>query len=206
MASAADIEATLRYLIPGFIVVKVFYWVGLKTRRTDLELALWSIVAAAVVNAGLSTVAPVAGPPGGPPAPEELPRLVLAAGVGAALGAGLGILWRLTSRRLQVVRIAAAPRVWDTVLTEPNWLQVWTKDGEVTFGYASRVAESVDTDDLDLYLERPERVVDMTTGARVRLPQTTGLLIARSEITKVQVLGEDKPAPDAGRGAQVGGT
>jgi len=43
--SADDALATLRFLVPGFILLSVFYWFGLATKRTDWRWLLWSLIA-----------------------------------------------------------------------------------------------------------------------------------------------------------------
>jgi hypothetical protein len=183
MVSADDVVATLRFLVPGFVALRVFYWLGLKTRRTDLELTLWSLLAAAVIDA----VANLAHPGDG------TTRLVLAVAIAVAIGGFGSAAWIWASTRWPVLATEAAPTAWERVLTEPHWVNVWNTSDEVIFGTIRIVGLAIETDDPDIYLEEPEWV-DTTTGTRTPIQGTAGLIIKRSDIRLIQVLAPDPPA------------
>lgn len=48
--SADDAVATLRFLVPGFVLLSVFYWFGLATKRTDWRWLLWSLIASVPIG------------------------------------------------------------------------------------------------------------------------------------------------------------
>jgi hypothetical protein len=183
MISADDVVATLRFLVPGFVALRVFSTLALKTKRTDLELTLWSLLAAAVIDALASLVNPGVG----------LVRLVLALGIAVALGAFGSAAWLEASRRWPTLLEEASPSAWEGVLGTPHWVQVSTTSGEVIFGYVRILGLAAETDDPDLYLEEPG-VVNATTGARTPIEGTEGLIIKRSDIRLIQVLAPVPPA------------
>ena len=206
--SPDEIAAALRYLIPGFLAVKVFYWFGIKSRRTDLELTLWSVIAAAVVNVAIDLLWPPTAQAAGSPTPDDYKRFLLAGLVGLIVGGIVAGVWRLAYRQSAWLRVFVAVRSWDAVLAESNWLQVWTKDGKVFLGCITHMADPADTDDLDIYLSQPE-AVDGDGQRTPILPETDGLLIARSEILRVQVfkpVEKPKEPPETGLGARGGVT
>jgi len=176
--SASDAEATLRFVVPGFVALKVFYVFGLKTRRTDLEWMLWSLLGAAVVDAAVGLLNP----------PDANVRLFVALTL-ALLSGGIGVaVWRAVVKRWPARRMGASRRAWDAILPVPQWIQVWTKSETLILGHARVVASSVECDQLDLYLEEPQWV-SAPTGERLPMPGVTGLLICESEVKMIQVLG-----------------
>jgi hypothetical protein len=52
----ANIPDALLYFLPGFVGLKIFYTFGLKTARTDVEWAIWSVMASVLIYA---TTAPI---------------------------------------------------------------------------------------------------------------------------------------------------
>ena len=182
MVSADDVVATLRFLVPGFVALRVFYWWGLRTKRTDLELTLWSLLAAAVIDgiAGLLY-------PG-----EGLIRLITALAIAVAIGAFGSAAWIAASDRWPTLLEDASPTAWEGVLARPHWVQVWNTKDEVIFGYVSVLGLAAETDDPDLYLEEPEWV-NPATGARTAIQGTEGMIIKRSDIRMIQVLAADPP-------------
>lgn len=48
--SADDAVSTLRFLVPGFVLLSVFYWFGLATKRTDWRWLLWSLIASVPIG------------------------------------------------------------------------------------------------------------------------------------------------------------
>jgi len=59
--SAEDAIATLRFVLPGFVLLSVFYWFGLATRRTDWRWLLWSLLASVPLAWAASATAEVFG-------------------------------------------------------------------------------------------------------------------------------------------------
>lgn len=47
--SSDDVVTTLALLIPGFVFLSIFYWFGLRVRRTDWRWIVWSLLAAAPI-------------------------------------------------------------------------------------------------------------------------------------------------------------
>jgi hypothetical protein len=180
MVSADDVVATLRFLVPGFVALRVFYWLGLKTKRTDLELTLWSLLAAAVIDALASLFNPGDG----------LVRLVLALAIAVAIGAFGSAGWILASQRWPTLLEEASPTAWEGVLGKPHWVNVWNTSDEVIFGRVRILGLAAETDDPDLYLQEPEWV-DPRTGARTPIEGTEGLIIKRSDIRLIQILAPD---------------
>jgi uncharacterized protein DUF6338 len=63
MITAEGVADTLRLLIPGFVALKLFYLFGLKTKRSDLEWTLWSVLVAAPLAATANWIANLIGQP-----------------------------------------------------------------------------------------------------------------------------------------------
>jgi Family of unknown function (DUF6338) len=174
--SSSDALDTIQFLIPGFVLMKVFYFFGLRTQRSDAQWVLWSILATVPVAAIVKALMPIyAGP--------ELPMsLAIAVAVGATLSAG----WWLLARWQPELAFDAWTRAWDIVFGSRRWIQVETVDHQVFSGRSRFAARSVETDDLDLYLKEP-RVVDTLAGTESELPGVDGILIARSQIAHIAV-------------------
>jgi hypothetical protein len=174
---AAD---TLRLLVPGFIALKIFYLFGLRTRRSDLEWVIWSVLAAAAIDAVVRLI-----PAGGP-------TLLIAVALAVLFGLAAAVLWRLVASRRPAIRERSARMAWDAVLSKPRWVQVWMRDGLTISGHTDLVADPVETDVLDLYLKdaawigADNEVVPMTG--------VEGVVIGRDAIAFVQVLA---PATEA---------
>ena len=113
--------------MPGFLALKVFYVFGLRTRRTDLEWTLWSLLAAAVIDAAVGAVIFVA------PAIVAVPRLVLALIIAIAAGFSLAGGWYLIGRVWPVARQRASRMAWDAILPHPQYVQIWMTDGNAIF-------------------------------------------------------------------------
>ena len=87
--TAAQFADTLRFLLPGFVLTKTFYQLGLRTKRSDAQWVLWSILAAAPVAYIGDSLVPL---PGAAALLIELP-------VAVALGALAAAAWGLACRR-----------------------------------------------------------------------------------------------------------
>src|SRR6266851_7885945 len=49
LVSAQQVVDTLALLVPGFVLIKVFYFFGLQTKRSDAQWVIWSILASAPI-------------------------------------------------------------------------------------------------------------------------------------------------------------
>ena len=176
MGSAEDIAATLRYVVPGFVALSVFDWFGLRTKPTDLRLTLWSLVAAAFIDALVSFT--------NPPTPDL--RVLMGLATGVLLGSLLSLGWQRYGARARTLTARLSPTAWDQVLDGGLWVNVWTKSGDVIFGTPRVVALSTESEDLDLFLEQPAWV-DAETGERHAKPETAGVLIRREDVQLLEV-------------------
>lgn len=182
--SAADIDATIRYLIPGFVAIKVFTFFGLPGRRTDLELTLWSLLVAAFINAGIDRG----------PSLDANGRLVLSTTSATIVGVVLARGWIALSARQERLRTGAARGAWDLVLSRSTgpWVQCWVGDGRIITGWPQFFALAAETDVIDLYLRDPQWV-DPVTQARVPMAGIEGVLIPRDSIQFIQVFEPSVP-------------
>lgn len=174
MITAEQVKDTLAFLVPGFLALKIFALRGGISRRTDFEWTVWSILVAALIGVVLDLFRL-------PAAERFLPSLVVA----TAGGLLAIVVWAAWSRIHPQAKVDLSPRAWDQVFREPNWVLITLRTGESVLGWPKVVAESKDTDDLDIYIERCEWVRD--DGAR-EIVSAKGLLIPRSEITRLQIL------------------
>jgi hypothetical protein len=180
--SLADLEGALRLVVPGFVALKVFSLLALRSRRTDLELTLWSLLVAVFIDATVSHFSPS----------DDLIRLVEACALGGVLGIGSALGWRALSGRFRSLRATLSRSAWDAVLAQPQWVQIWLNDGHVIFGHPTVIANSAETDDLDVYVEDPQWV-DATTGARSPMAGVAGVYLPATSISFVQLQGPGTP-------------
>lgn len=186
MTSLDDAAATLRVVVPGFLALRVFYWRGLRTQRTDLELVLWSLVLSVPLYWAALLVRP-----------EDDTLTLAAAALWAVLAGEIGAqAWRLVVHLWPWWREYMVATAWDGVLARPEggWLQVRTADGTMYQGWARLVADSGQTSDLDLYLWEPAYVNDDQTVAPIG--GVEGVLIPRSSIRSVMRFTPDAPAAE----------
>lgn len=180
MITAEEAADTIRLLVPGFVALKVFYAFGLRTRRSDLEWTVWSVLAAAVIDL-------LVGPARDQHVvwldriPEFLTGLVLAIGLGLVLIVGWRVLIGLRPR----LRDQASRMAWDAVLSQPHWVQIWTNGGKTISGKVALIADPVETDDLDLYVTEPAWV-DAKLNV-LPMDGVEGVVVARSDIAFIQV-------------------
>ena len=167
LVNADQVAATLALLVPGFVLMKTFYWFGLATKRSDAQWVIWSLLAAAPISA-------VAHPSAG------LANLGLALAIAVAAGWLLSLAWQGLARVSPDLVAKAGIRAWDAVFMRPiaQWVTVDMHDGRRFFGLALFPARGVDTDDLDLFLGTPKFVNDKDEFEE--LPGVEGILIARS--------------------------
>ncbi len=177
LVSAAQVADTLRLLIPGFVLMKIFYQFGLPTKRTDAQWVLWSLLAAVPVNLVASAIHPA----------SDGAQFWIAIAIAVAAGALFVLLWSRIAKRWPLLAADLKIRAWDVVLGSPKgrWLQVELTDHRVYSGRPKHVAQSVDADDLDLYLAEPKGVVG---DDYVDLPGVDGILIPRSQVSLVYVV------------------
>ena len=194
MISAADVAATLEYLVPGFVAVKLFYWRGLQGRRTDLELTLWSVLVAAGINAALDRMEL-----GIDADARLLVSVALATLLGWGAAAGLDAL-----RRYNPDLVAATSRrAWDVAFysdREAKWIQIWTTEGHIIHGWYRTVALDAEADALDILMREPSWV-SPTTNERTAMTGVSQVLIPETVIEAVQFL--EWPA-DTEAGSAVG--
>ena len=177
LVTASQIADTLQLLVPGFVMMKTFYLLGLQTKRSDAEWAIWSLLAAVPVNALTHLVYPH----------SDALNFVLALVAGISGGVVLTGIWKVAARVWPRLAAQASIRAWDVIFSRPTaqWLQLELHDGRTLSGYADYPARSVETDDLDLYLRDPNLVLDEHYQ---QMPGVEGLLIARSEISTIAVI------------------
>jgi Family of unknown function (DUF6338) len=182
LVTAAEVADSLALLIPGFVLMKVFYLLGFQTKRSDAQWVIWSVLATAPIlwtASALSRSTPVGLP------------VAIALGVGG--GAALSLLWRALIHFVPAIGSEVNIRAWDNVLGGgERWIQVELTDGRTFRGWHEYAARSVDTDDLDLYLRDPAAVVK---DDYVALDGVEGLLLERSQIVMVAVFDESDPPP-----------
>jgi hypothetical protein len=183
LVSAQQVADTLGLLVPGFILVKVFYLFGLQTKRSDAQWVIWSILASAPIAGFTSFIARGFGP-----------NVVLVLSVLFALTSGvlLSLAWKWIAGRWPDLLARQLIRSWDVVLSpQQRWLQIELVDGRVFVGKQESVALSVDTDDLNLYLidvRQPNgEILEPIEGV-------DGLLVQRADIRLIAVL-HDPPSP-----------
>jgi hypothetical protein len=190
MTSLEEAAATLRVVIPGFLALRVIYWRGLWTQRTDLELILWSLVASVPIYAAAQRVRPE----------DDMGTFALAVMFALAAGWIVAETWRALVRRRPGLREFVVPTAWDAVVGRPGggWFQVRTTDGAVYHGWAHLVAESGQARDLDVYLREPSYV----DGESNLLPLAAaeGILIPRSSIVSVLRFRDDAPPVEPASG------
>lgn len=183
VVTAGQVADSLSLLIPGFVLMKVFYLFGFQSKRSDAQWVIWSILATAPIL-GLATA--LIGS-------RSWLLLPVAITIGVIGGGVLSFLWRRFAPA--GVRSEVLIRAWDNVLGgSSRWVHVELKDGRIFRGWQLYAAKSVETDDLDLYLREPVVVVN---DEYVALPDVEGLLLERSEIVLIAVLDHDDPAPGA---------
>jgi hypothetical protein len=181
----AAIEATLRFLAPGFVAIKVFSQFGLRSKRSDLELTVWSVVAAWALNLLVAIPGPFA-------SINVNVRLLTALALAGIFGFAFAWAWRQVWQRSYRARAAVSSRVWNFAFVRSNgegtpWIQVWLSDGHILFGWPQTWSLDGEADQPDLLLADPEWV-DVLTQERTRMTGVGTVLIASSEILMVQFL------------------
>jgi hypothetical protein len=172
LLSASEVADTLKLLVPGFVLLKLFYWFALRTKRSDSEWVIWSVLASVPIGLITSRIAPSA---------SSDQRLGVAMAVAVVSGGVVVALFHLAVQEIPDLRHIAAIRVWDRVLERGGrYIEVRTKGGELLLGWPGEVASSLDTDDLDLYLRAP--VAISADGRSQQLRGVEGVLLSRSDL------------------------
>jgi hypothetical protein len=184
LVSADQVADTLRLLAPGFLAAKAFYLFGLRTKRSDPQWVIWSLIAAVPVTAVANYLHPG----------RDLPNVMLSFAIGIAGGTGFGLLWSWLVRKRPNLKAEAAIRAWDIIFSRDpsNWLQIELVNKKVVSGLSLYAGRSVDTDDLDIYVVQPQLVDE---GRHIDLPGVEGLLINRSQIATITVFARAKTDP-----------
>lgn len=176
--SADQVATVVALLLPGFILMKIFYFFGLRTRQQDAQWYMWSIL----LGAPFAAVAGIIHPP---PASWQ----ILGSGLAyAAFGGVFAVLvWRyVVVKTWPGIRVMATVGAWDTIFgrTGNTWLQISTSDGRVLIGWPQYVGQLSDSTDPDMYLRDVAEVVD---GKAEVIASIEGLLLTRSNIKSIYV-------------------
>jgi hypothetical protein len=184
LVTASQVADTLRLLVPGFLAAKAFYLFGLRTKRSDAQWLIWSLIAAVPVTAVANQLLPTHG--------NDLANLLLSFALGIGGGIAAGYLWRLTIRVWPRANAEAATRAWDILLSRnpTQWLQIELVSKKVVSGRPLFSSRSVDTDDLDVYIVDPQLV---DGDHYIPMPGVEGLLISRSQIASITVFARPVP-------------
>lgn len=178
MTSLADAAATLQVVVPGFLAMRTFYWLAFPTKRSDLELVLWSLV----WSVALWWLAGRLIPPPADATASNLDTIFLAAALGVIGGAVAAAAWTAAAARWDSVRRQVSSTAWDSVMMPTKdgaFYQVHLNDGSTVLGWLYTAAYSAATDDPDIYLSGAAFVID---GEEVALDGVEGILIPRSSI------------------------
>lgn len=178
--SAADFADTLRLLVPGFIMMKTFYLFGLRTKRSDAEWLIWSVVAAAPLQFATQALWTKA----------DASSLVVSLPLAILGGLILAVAWQRLRIWWPWIAADQTLTAWDMVFqpagaAEGRWLVVKTSDRKTYLGWAKYVASSLQTDGVDIFLAR---VQELRNGRYVDIPGITGLLLARSDIASISII------------------
>ncbi len=183
LVSAQQVVDTLALLVPGFVLIKVFYFFGLQTKRSDAQWVIWSILASAPIASLASALTRGSG---------SLTTLAVSLLFAVTGGVLLSAAWGQLAARRPDLLARELIRAWDVVLSpQQRWLQIELVDGRVFLGKQQYVALSVDTDDLDVYLVDVRQATD---GSLEVIDGVEGLLVRRAEIRFIAVL-NDPTAP-----------
>jgi hypothetical protein len=174
MITADQAAATILLLVPGFLALKVFARYGLRSRWSDLEWVLWSLVAAGVIGAATD----FAGLMGGI-------RVAVSLALGALLGVVLAAGWRRWVRGRPEREYAVQARAWP-VLAGADWVLLELPGQRRLVGHPSIVTDPADSDELDLYLSEPAWVGEDGSYDDAGVE---GMWIPASSIIYAQVLG-----------------
>lgn len=186
MTSVDEATATLRVVVPGFLLLRVFYWRGFRTQRTDLELVLWSLALSLPVYGLAALIRPA----------NDVWTVVIAVVIALLAGEIAGRIWRAVIRRRAWLQDYMNATSWDSVIAAAGWVQVRMTDGTTYVGSVELATDTAQSDQLDLYLRDPAYV----DGDRfVTMSGADGLLILGSSIATIARFSPrpSRPPPDA---------
>ena len=172
MTSFDEATATIRVLVPGFVLLRVFYWRGFRTQRTDLELVLWSLVLSLPVYGAAVLLR----------REDDVWTVLLAVGIAIVAGELAGRAWRAIVRRHRWIQDYMNPTAWDSVVADAGWVQVRMTDGTTYVGSVELATDTAQSDQRDLYLRDPAYVYE---GQMVPMDGAEGLLLLGSSIATV---------------------
>lgn len=173
LVTAAGVADTLRLLVPGFVALEVFYVFGLKTKRTDAQWFVFSILMSVVIARLVEVV-------GLPVRLLTTLPLAVAGGLFAAGG------WRSSVGRFPFLRPLVSERVWDSQLGRgKRWVQVDLTSGVSYSGYVAEMGLSAEVDDPDLYLVHVSLI---DADAYVELDGLDGMILPRSAISSISLI------------------
>ncbi len=157
--------------------MKVFYFYGLHTRRSDPQWFMWSVLLSAPVAAFRAWLGLAA---------NDIVGVAVAAILGLLGGIATIWVWRRTVDVWPRLRVTATVGAWDSVFGVPwgQWVQVKTTDGLIYLGWPAYVGKRSDTDDPDIYLRQVQLV--STDSSTIDLG-ADGLLLSRSRIESIVV-------------------
>lgn len=176
-ASADQIALALALLVPGFVWMKIFYFYGLRTRKSDPQWFMWSVL----LSAPVASLRAFVGLP-----TDRIDGVIVAILLALAGGLISVWVWRRVVEVWPSLRVTATVGAWDSVFGVPwgQWIQIKTRDGANYLGWPAYIGQRSDTDDPDIYL----RQVDIVNADGSTLPLGgEGLLLSRSGIESVIV-------------------
>jgi Family of unknown function (DUF6338) len=176
-ATADQIALALALLVPGFVWMKVFYFYGLRTRKSDPQWFLWSLL----LSAPVASLRAFFGLPA-----DRIDGVIVAILLALAGGLFSVWVWRRVVEVWPTLRVTATVGAWDSVFGVPwgQWIQIKTRDGVNYLGWPAYVGQRSDTDDPDIYLRQVEIVnADGSTTAL----GGEGVLLTRSGIESIIV-------------------
>ena len=162
--------------------MKVFYFFGLRTRRTDPQWFIWSVL----LSAPIAAVRAWLGRPS-----DRLDGVLVAVLVALVFGVVSVWAWRQVVVIWPALRVMATVGAWDSVFGVPwgQWIQVTTSDGTTYLGWPAYVGQRSDTEDPDIFL----RQVAIVNNDRTTLDLgADGLLLSRSRIESIVVFPADE--------------
>jgi hypothetical protein len=175
MITAEQAGATILLLLPGFVALKIAYWVGIRVKRSEIEWILWSLLAAALIAAAVDYFRPT----------EDGVRVALSFAAAVILGIMLAMAWRLLLQIRPGLAWTVESRAWP-VIASAEWVVIGLTDGRQVAGHPSRIADPVQADELDVYLTE---VAWVEAGPKyVDIRGIDGMLIPESSISWAQVL------------------
>lgn len=172
MTSLEEATATLRVVVPGFLLLRVFYWRGFRTQRTDLELVLWSLALSLPVYGLAALLRPA----------DDVWTVVIAVVIALVVGEIAAQIWRAVIRRRPWLQDYMNATSWDSVVSDAGWVQVRMTDGTTYVGSVELATDTAQSDQVDLYLRDPAYV---DGESLVSMQGADGLLLLGASIATI---------------------